>query len=99
MERARPPQEVVRAAGLGHDLETLGLEDARDPLAEEHVVLTDHHAQRHRLTVRHEVVLAVNDGHARGHWQCPRAAGSFTTPLSRKERIVELRQLRYFVAV
>ena len=45
--RARAAQEVVGVAGLRDDLEAGALEDARDPLAQQDVVLADHDPNRH----------------------------------------------------
>jgi hypothetical protein len=39
------PQEIVRVAGLSCDVEAGLDEEARYPLPEQHVVLTDHNAQ------------------------------------------------------
>ena len=46
--RAGAPEEVVGVAGLRHDLQARALEDPRDALAEEDVVLADDDPDRHR---------------------------------------------------
>src|ERR687897_3838038 len=48
---ARPSQEILCVPGLSHDLEACALEYPRDALAQEDVVLADHDAKRHGLTL------------------------------------------------
>ncbi len=46
--RERLAQEVLGVAGGRDDVEALGGEQPLDPRAQQHVVLADHHSQRHR---------------------------------------------------
>jgi hypothetical protein len=44
--RETPPQQIVGVAGLSDDLEPGLGKQPRDPLAQQYVVLADHHSQR-----------------------------------------------------
>jgi hypothetical protein len=44
-------EEVVGVSGLGHDLEARLLEDPRDPLPKQHIVLADDDTKGHSATV------------------------------------------------